>query len=400
MDLFKERMIGPLTTGGLMVATMCKFGEFTPKNFAVTILEAKAHYKGWLRKNNLTQEEYEKRLVDSEQYVRYNQGMSKFLLVDASHMFHRAKHSVRGDQSEKIGMCLHIIFNSLSKAWRKHGADHIVFAFDGRSWRKDIYKPYKANRPVASNPTELADAKLFFEAFDIFREFIRTKTNCTVLEHPTLEADDLISGFIQAHPDDSHVIVSSDGDFEQLLTSKVVLYNGVDDVTIGLNGIFDYKGNPVLDKKTGNPKTPPNPEWSVFEKSVRGCTTDNIFSAYPGIREKGSKNKIGLRQAFEDRVKRGFDWNSVMMHHWTDHHGVEHKVMDDYLRNKQLVDLKDQPNDIQVVIFETVGAASSPRNTPQIGLHFLKFCGKYDLQKVSEQANTYSQMLNAQYPNA
>ena len=115
--------------------------------------------------------------------------MNSFLLVDASHLYHRAKHSVRGTTDEKVGMCLHIIFNSLGKAWRI-GANHIVFAFDGHSWRKGIYPPYKAHRAKLNASTaEIEENALFFEAFDIFREFIRTKTNCTVLEHPNLEAD-------------------------------------------------------------------------------------------------------------------------------------------------------------------------------------------------------------------
>lgn len=326
--------------------------------------------------------------------------MSKFLVVDASHMFHRAKHSVRGDQSEKIGMCLHILLNSLSKAWRVHNANHVIFCFDGRSWRKDVYKPYKANRTEARaslTPSEVADNKLFFEAFDIFKEFIKNKTNCTVLENECLEADDLIAGFINQHSNDEHVIVSSDADFEQLINNHVVLYNGVMDITTTSSGIFDYKGNSILDK-TGNPKSAPNPEWSVFEKCVRGCPTDNIFSAYPGIREKGSKNKVGLREAFEDRKKKGFNWNAVMMHRWEDHHGVEHRVLDDYNRNMQLVDLTAQPQNIKNMIVSTIKESCKSKNVSQIGLHFLKFCGKYDLQKVSEQATTFSYMLGSQYP--
>jgi hypothetical protein len=325
--------------------------------------------------------------------------MNKFLLVDASHMFHRAKHSVRGDQSEKIGMCLHIIFNSLGKAWRTQGANHVVFAFDGRSWRKDSYKPYKANRVDSSaSPAEVEESKLFFEAFDIFRKFVSLKTNCTILEHPILEADDLISAFIQSHPEDDHIIVSSDGDFDQLLASNVTLYNGVADTTTTLAGVFDYKGKPVIDKKTGNPKVAPEPEYSLFEKSVRGCTTDNIFSAYPGIREHGSKNKAGLREAFADRQKQGFDWSSVMMHRWTDHHGHEHKVLDDYHRNRQLVDLCSQPDDIQIAMYETVAEACKEKSVGQIGLHFLKFCGQYELVKISERATEYVALLSSKYP--
>lgn len=296
-------------------------------------------------------------------------------------------------------MTLHIIFNSLSKAWRTQGANHIVFAFDGRSWRKDTYKPYKANRVDSSaSPAEVAESKLFFEAFDIFRKFVSLKTNCTILEHPILEADDLIGGFIQAHPNDMHIIVSSDSDFEQLLASNVILYNGVADTTTTIDGIFDYKNKPIIDKKTGNAKTAPEPEYSLFEKCMRGCTTDNIFSAYPGIREKGSKSKVGLREAFEDRHKQGFNWNSVMMHHWSDHLGNEHKVLDDYYRNKQLVDLCNQPDNIRITIFESVVAACKPKSVSQIGLHFLKLCGRFELQKVSDRATDFVGMFTAKYP--
>jgi 5'-3' exonuclease len=328
--------------------------------------------------------------------------VNKFLLIDASHLFWRARHSVRGDQSEKIGMILHILFNSLNKAWRTQNANHIVFCFDGHSWRKSVYKPYKANRAEARSTLtcdEINENKLFFEAYDIFREFIKTKTNCTVLEHSTLEADDLIAGFIQSHPLDIHTIVSSDKDFEQLLAENVILYNGVDDTTTTIHGIFDYKGKSITDKKTGMPKIAPDPEWSVFEKCVRGCSTDNIFSAYPGIREKGTKNKIGLREAFEDRYKKGFAWNAVMQHHWSDHLGVDHKVADDYIRNKQLVDLTAQPAEIKTLISETILNSCNALNRTQIGVSFLRFCGRYELQRISEQSGVFANMLKSQYPD-
>lgn len=328
--------------------------------------------------------------------------MDKFLIVDASHLFYRARYAVRGTADEKIGMALHILFTSLSKSWRTQKTNHIVFAFDGHSWRKDEYKPYKANRSAKrakETPAQVAEGKLFFEAFDIFQDFIKTRTNCTVLEDSILEADDLIAGFIQSHPSDEHVIVSRDGDFEQLMASNVVIYNGIADTTTTMAGVFDYKGKPVIEKRTGLMKAAPNPEWSVFEKCMRGCSSDNIFSAYPGIREKGTKKKLGLEDAFEDRHKQGFDWSSVMHHHWTDPQGTEHKVFDDYQRNKILVDLTAQPDRIKTAIFETIDKSCVPLNRPQIGLYFLKFCGKYELVRLSDQANIFSQLLSAAYPN-
>jgi len=37
---------------------------------------------------------------------------------------------------------------------------------------------------------------------------------------------------------------------------------------------------------------------------MRGDATDNVFSAYPGVRKKGTRNKVGLVEAFEDKKKK------------------------------------------------------------------------------------------------
>ena len=39
------------------------------------------------------------------------------ILVDTANTFFRARHVVRGDSSEKIGMAIHITLNSIKKAW-------------------------------------------------------------------------------------------------------------------------------------------------------------------------------------------------------------------------------------------------------------------------------------------
>ena len=70
----------------------------------------------------------------------------KYVLVDTANTFFRARHVVRGELDIKVGMAFHITFNSLKKAWNDFDADHIVFCLEGRSWRKDVYAPYKRNR--------------------------------------------------------------------------------------------------------------------------------------------------------------------------------------------------------------------------------------------------------------
>ncbi len=324
-----------------------------------------------------------------------------FILVDTANTFFRARHAIKGDLDTKIGMSLHVTFNSVKKAWKDFNGSHVVFFLEGRSWRKDHYAPYKRQRSDARanfNEKEAEEEKVFWETFDHFKDFISEKTNCTVLQNPQLEADDLIAGWIQMHPHDQHVIISTDGDFAQLISPNVKQYNGVTEITTTHEGYFDSKGKRVKDKKTGEEKPAPNPEWLLFEKCMRGDTSDNIFSAYPGVRTKGSKNKVGLLEAFEDKNKKGFNWNNLMLQRWIDHEGIEHKVLDDYQRNVVLCDLTAQPNEIRNIIKETIlSVTSTEKNVTQVGLRLLKFCSSFELNKISENIEHYADPFNAKY---
>jgi 5'-3' exonuclease len=327
----------------------------------------------------------------------------RYLIVDTANTFFRARHSAhrQSDTWDRLGFAIHVTLGSVNKAWRDQKADHVVFCLEGRSWRKDFYEPYKKNRAVARaalTEAEQEEDRLFWEAFDNLKTFLSEKTNCTVLQHPELEADDLIAGFIHAHPNDHHVIISSDTDFYQLLAPNVEQYNGVADELHTLAGILDKKGKLVIDKKTKEPKVIPDPQWILFEKCMRGDPTDNIFSAYPGVRTKGSKNKIGLTEAFADKHKKGYAWNNLMLQRWTDHNGVEHRVLDDYERNRVLVDLTAQPQDVKAKIAETIAAGAVKKSRPMVGAQFLKFCGKYELNRLSEQSSSFSEFLGAEYP--
>ena len=326
--------------------------------------------------------------------------MATYVLVDTANTFFRARHVVRGDIDTKVGMALHITLNSIKKAWQDFKADHVVFCLEGRSWRKDYYEPYKRNRQEtrdAMSPREAEEDKVFWEIFDEFKDFIDTKTNCTMIRHPQLEADDLIAGWVQNHPNDDHVIISTDGDFAQLIAPNVRQYNGVSNTTITHEGYFDDKGKPVIDKKTKEPKSAPNPQFMLFEKCMRGDTSDNVFSAYPGVRTKGTKNKVGLTEAFADKETKGFNWNNLMLQRWVDHNGVEHRVLDDYNRNVTLCDLTAQPVEIKELINNTIKEVQ-PKSITQVGMRLMKFCAKWDMQRIADQAASFSEPLQARYP--
>jgi 5'-3' exonuclease len=326
----------------------------------------------------------------------------KYILIDTANLFFRARHVAfrAADEWEKVGYALHITLSAVNKVVNKFGADHVVFALEGRSWRKDIYAPYKRNRSdarAAQTEKEQAEDKLFWETFDNLTKYLAESTNCSVIRNENAEADDIIARWIALHPQDHHVIISSDTDFVQLLAENVDQYNGITDELLTIRGIFDAKGKPVIDKKTKEPKVIPNPEWLLFEKCMRGDSSDNVFSAFPGVRVKGTKNKVGLTEAFEDRSKQGYAWNNIMLQRWTDPDGAEHRVLDDYERNRMLIDLTAQPVEIKQAVDNSICSMISHKDIGQVGIRFMKFCGKYELTKASESAEQYARWLNETY---
>ena len=86
-----------------------------------------------------------------------------------------------------------------------------------------------------------------------------------------------------------------------------------------------------------------------------------------------------------------------MLQRWTDHNEVEHRVKDDYEMNKTLIDLNAQPQEIKDKVDGMIRNDLKVDPIPQVGLHFMKFCGKYELTKISEQATTYAKWLNSPY---
>lgn len=325
-----------------------------------------------------------------------------YLLIDTSNMFFRARHAAyrAADSWEKVGYALHITLSSINKVVRRFPADHVVFALEGRSWRKDFYAPYKRNRAearAALTESEQEEDRMFWETYDVFTKYLSEQTNCSVIRYAAAEADDIIARWIALHPQDHHTIVSSDSDFVQLLSQNVNQYNGITDELITVQGVFDDKNQPVLDKKTKLPKSVPNPDWLLFEKCMRGDPTDNVFSAFPGVRVKGTKNRVGLQEAYDDRDRRGYAWNNLMLQRWCDHDGVEHRVLDDYERNRTLIDLTAQPADIRQKIDDAICEQISHKDIGQVGVRFLKFCARFDLARISDNAEQYSRWLNETY---
>jgi hypothetical protein len=87
----------------------------------------------------------------------------------------------------------------------------------------------------------------------------------------------------------------------------------------------------------------------------------------------------------------------MMLQRWVDHNGQEHRVLDDYTRNVVLCDLTAQPPHIRTEIDNSINAVE-PKAVSQVGLRLMKFCAKWDMQRIADQAASYAAALNAKYP--
>jgi len=330
-----------------------------------------------------------------------------YIIIDVLNLFFRVRHTahVHATLDDKIGMSMHVMIASANKAVKLVNADHVVFALDGHSWRKAIYEPYKKTRAVARlkrTEKEIEEDELFFETLNDFIDYFKTKTNCTVIKQENAEADDVIYRWIKLHPNDKHVILSSDTDFVQLISESVSQYNGITKEWITYNGTFNDDNKVIIDKKTNLPKQIKDPKWLLFEKCIRGDKSDNIFSAYPGVRTKGTKNKVGLLEAFADMDNKGFNYNNLMLQRWVDHNEKEHKVLDDYTRNRTLIDLSQIPKDIVdaidlEIVTTLINNEENASSKNQILFHFMKFCNRHNLVRLAEYPQDVVSWITKEY---
>ena len=235
------------------------------------------------------------------------------------------------------------------------------------------------------------------------------------------EADDFIARWIEVHPDDDHIIVSSDRDFFQLLSDNVKIYDGIRGWTITTEGYFDEDDKPVKTKKKVNStdkngakikKTvdvlmeKPDPEYELFKKIIRGDSSDNIMSAYPGVRENGSSKKPGIREAFEDRNARGFNWNNFMLQEWNKIISLDDSgnptmekvtVSSEYQKNKKLIDLKEQPLELKAKMDDAIVDAINKPKVPLVGIHLLRFAEEMALNTIVKNPTEIANMFAAPY---
>lgn len=331
----------------------------------------------------------------------------RFQIIDAMNLIHATKHVVRGDADQRGGMAIHIALNAMLKAWNMFECNHVVVALEGgKSWRKKALPSYKGHRKLKlleRSQREVEDDEIFFEYSEGFIKLLSERTNVTVLHAEGAEADDMIARWIQLHPEDQHVLISNDTDFYQLLAPNVTIYRPQQREIVDLTSIINSETDEVIiDKKTNNPKKPPEPKWELFKKICKGDGSDNILPAVPP-RTRETK----IRAAYEDQKGKGYDFNNLMLEEFEnplydseDKNSKQYmRVLDRFYENQKLIDLTMQPEDVTERMNESIIAAVEADAIPasKIGFSFMRFCNDYQLVRIGEQMQKFTPMLTATY---
>ncbi len=302
----------------------------------------------------------------------------KRLIVDTSNILFRVaaahgKYHAVGTPEDQAGLAMHMALNTLKSFYKKIQPDQVALAFEGtNNWRKEYTKSercvskqiYKANRVRDDSMVP------FFELIRSFEQLAREHTSLVCISHPRLEGDDVIAGYAQRFSEagDEVVILSGDKDFIQLLRLPGVSIVNPDD---GKPRGLDKNGKKI------------DPNYFIFEKCFRGDPGDNVFSAYPRLRE------TKIRKAWEDEFER----TNLMNHTWEfsdPQTGVIRtmKVADLFEENRLLMDLFAQPPEIREIIKQAIDEALISHGKFSL-FHFQKFCGKYGLKRISEDAMSF-----------
>jgi hypothetical protein len=301
----------------------------------------------------------------------------KRLVIDTSNILFRVAAANNrynsGSAEDMAGLAMHTALNTLKSHYRKIKPDQIAVAFEGtNNWRKKFTassecvskRQYKANRVKDDSMIP------FYELISAFEKLAREHTSLVCLSDPLLEGDDLIAGFAQrfSAAGDEVVILSGDKDFMQLL---------------------NLPGVTLINPDDGMPRECENAEYFMFEKAVRGDSGDNVMAAFPRVRS------TKIKEAFNDPYARA----NFMNHVWefADPSTGEKRplrVGDLFEENIKLMDLSKQPDEIRARIEETLDRELAKTGTFSL-FHFQKFCGKFGLKKISEDAAHFIDLFSS-----
>ena len=207
--------------------------------------------------------------------------MEKLFLLDAYALIYRAYYAlIRTSRINSKGLNTSAILgfvNTLEYVLNNENPTHIGIAFDpsGKTFRHEMYEPYKAQRE--STPE---DIKL---SVPIIKKIIEAY-NIPILEVAGFEADDVI-GTLSHQADEKGIqtfMLTPDKDYGQLVTENVKMFRPKH------TGGYEIMGIEEVKKKFGIENT----DQVIDFLGLMGDASDNIPGC-PGVGEKTAQKIIG-----------------------------------------------------------------------------------------------------------
>ncbi|MFZ1679842.1 MAG: 5'-3' exonuclease H3TH domain-containing protein, partial [Rhizobiaceae bacterium] len=208
-------------------------------------------------------------------------------LVDGSGYIFRAYHALPPLTRKSDGLPVGAVAGFCNMLWKMvrdardtsvgvtptHFA--VIFDYSSKTFRKEIYPEYKANRPPP--PADLVPQ------FGLIREATRA-FDLPCIEKDGYEADDLIATYarLAREAGGDVTVISSDKDLMQLVGPRVAMYDGMKDRTIGIPEVIEKWGVP--------------PEKMVDLQALTGDAIDNV----PGVPGIGPKTAAQLLDEYGD----------------------------------------------------------------------------------------------------
>lgn len=235
----------------------------------------------------------------------------------------------------------HMVLNSIRGINSKFSSEYgeLVIACDApRSWRKEIFPYYKANRKKAREKSELNWSALF-ESLNKVRDELKEFFPYRVIQIERAEADDIIGSLVARYHGYPILIVSGDKDFVQL---------------------HQYMNVKQYDPVRKRFITHNNPSLFVKEHIIKGDMGDGV----PNFLSKDDSYVVGTRQR-PIRSAKLEQWIKMDPNDYCDE-----DMLRNYKRNEQLVDLSFTPKEIRQRVIEEY-EAQSDKNKSKLFNYFV-----------------------------
>ena len=238
----------------------------------------------------------------------------------------------------------HMVLNAIRSynvKFRREYGQMIIACDDRRSWRKEMFPYYKANRQKDREESEI-DWNSVFEILNKVRDELKVYFPYKVIHIDRAEADDIIGTLVHEHGNtlEKIMIVSGDKDFRQLQTYVNVKQ-------------YDPTRKKYLEER--------NPDRYLREHILRGDRGDGV----PNFLSQDDCFVVGVRQKQLRETKIDL-WVNQEPEEFCDE-----TMLRRYNRNKQMVDLSMIPDDIKQAVMEEFNNVGEKKTRAMLFQYFI-----------------------------